>query len=93
MKQTEAIDIQEYIDEKRLLVGQLLDEFIPPATQAPVSLHQAMRYSVLQQMYDRLFCNSLQRDYNSHLAHNQGMASNQQEGYNLIHPSQSHILW
>ena len=47
MKQTEAIDIQEYLSEKRRLVDQLLDEFIPPATQAPQSLHQAMRYSIL----------------------------------------------
>ncbi len=47
MKQTEAVDIQEYLAEKRRLVDKLLDEFIPPATQAPQSLHQAMRYSVM----------------------------------------------
>ncbi len=47
MKPTEAIDIQEYLSEKRRLVEKLLDEFIPSATQAPVSLHQAMRYSVM----------------------------------------------
>ncbi len=47
MKQTEAIDIKEYLSEKRRLVDNFLDEFIPPATQAPQSLHQAMRYSVM----------------------------------------------
>ncbi len=47
MKQTEAIDIQEYLSEKRELIDRLLDEFIPPAIQTPRSLHQAMRYSVM----------------------------------------------
>ena len=47
MEQTEAIDIQEYLSEKRRLVDKLLDEFIPPVTQAPQSLHRAMRYSVM----------------------------------------------
>jgi len=47
VKQTEAVDIQEYLSEKCRLIDKLLDEFIPPATQAPQSLHQAMRYSVM----------------------------------------------
>jgi len=47
VEQTEAIDIQEYLSEKRRLVDKLLDEFIPPVTQAPQSLHRAMRYSVM----------------------------------------------
>ncbi|MGH8016478.1 MAG: polyprenyl synthetase family protein, partial [Candidatus Zixiibacteriota bacterium] len=45
--QTEVIDIQLYLIEKSRLVEKLLDEFIPPARQAPESLHQAMRYSVM----------------------------------------------
>lgn len=47
MNQTDVIEIQEYLSEKRALVEKLLDEFIPPQTQHPVSLHQAMRYSVM----------------------------------------------
>jgi len=47
MKQTEAVDIQQYLAEKRQLVDKLLDEFIPPSTLTPQLLHQAMRYSVM----------------------------------------------
>ena len=45
--QTEAVDIQSYLTEKGRRVEKLLDEFIPPGTQEPYSLHQAMRYSVM----------------------------------------------
>lgn len=45
--QTEAVDIQSYLTEKSRKVEKLLDEFIPPGTQPPQSLHQAMRYSVM----------------------------------------------
>jgi len=45
--QTEAVDIQLYLTEKSRLVEKLLDEFIPPSTEHPVSLHEAMRYSVM----------------------------------------------
>lgn len=47
MRQTEAINIQEYLSDKRLLVDKLLDKFIPPVTCEPKSLHEAMRYSVM----------------------------------------------
>lgn len=43
----EAVEIKLYLTEKGRLVEKLLDEFIPLAKQAPVSLHQAMRYSVM----------------------------------------------
>lgn len=43
----EAVDIKLYLTEKSRLVEKLLDEFIPPVDKAPVSLHQAMRYSVM----------------------------------------------
>jgi geranylgeranyl diphosphate synthase type II len=45
--QTEAIDIQSYLLEKGRQVEKLLNEFIPPPSQEPQLLHQAMRYSVM----------------------------------------------
>jgi len=47
MRQTEAIDIRAYLEEKRKVVDKLLDEFIPSAAVEPKALHEAMRHSVM----------------------------------------------
>lgn len=47
MRPTEAVAIHEYLSAKVKLVDRLLDEFIPPASTPPRTLHEAMRYSVM----------------------------------------------
>lgn len=42
-----AIDLRSYLDEKRQVVNELIDRYLPPSDTDPPSLHQAMRYSAL----------------------------------------------
>ncbi len=37
----------DYLNQKRLEIDRLLDEYLPPADKFPQVLHEAMRYSVL----------------------------------------------
>jgi len=45
--QTQFIDIQTYFSNTRKQVDKLLDEFLPSEKIQPVTLHTAMRYSVM----------------------------------------------
>jgi len=38
--------IEEYLKQKRLLINEALDLYLPPGERRPKSLHQAMRYAV-----------------------------------------------
>ncbi len=40
------MDIQEYLQEKRILIDTALDQYLPPAEEKPSTIHQAMRYSI-----------------------------------------------
>ena len=40
-------DLQAYLKERRTLVDQALEAFLPPADTPPPSVHRAMRYSVM----------------------------------------------
>ena len=42
-----AVEGKLYLEEQRRLVDELLDKFLPPESEEPRSLHEAMRYSVL----------------------------------------------
>jgi len=41
------MDLHAYLKERRALVDDALDRFLPPVTAAPGRLHEAIRYSVL----------------------------------------------
>jgi len=41
------IDLQAYLKERRALVDQSLEAFLPPEDTPPPSVHRAMRYSVM----------------------------------------------
>lgn len=41
------MDLHAYLQERRALVEEALDRFLPPVTAAPGRLHEAIRYSVL----------------------------------------------
>ena len=41
------IDLQAYLKERRALVDQALEAFLPPEDTPPPSVHRAMRYSVM----------------------------------------------
>ena len=38
--------IEEYLQQKRLLINEALNNYLPPGERKPKSLHQAMRYAV-----------------------------------------------
>lgn len=40
------MELEEYLKERRRWVEEALDRFLPPADASPVSIHEAMRYSV-----------------------------------------------
>ena len=40
-------DLQAYLKERRTLVDQALEAFLPPEDTPPPSVHRAMRYSVM----------------------------------------------
>ncbi len=42
-----TIDLQAYLKERRALVDQALEAFLPPEDTPPPSVHRAMRYSVM----------------------------------------------
>jgi len=42
-----SVDLKAYLDSRRALVDTALDAVLPPEAAAPVTLHRAMRYSVL----------------------------------------------
>ncbi|HKB23933.1 MAG TPA: farnesyl diphosphate synthase [Methylomirabilota bacterium] len=42
-----SFDLQAYLAERRALVDQALEKFLPPEDAPPPSVHRAMRYSVL----------------------------------------------
>jgi geranylgeranyl diphosphate synthase type II len=41
------VDLKAYLDARRVTVDAALDRVLPPETAEPVTIHQAMRYSVL----------------------------------------------
>jgi len=41
------LDLSAYLSEKRRLVDAALDEYLPPEDRYPETIHQAMRYSVM----------------------------------------------
>jgi geranylgeranyl diphosphate synthase, type II len=41
------VDLKAYLDARRVIVDDALDRVLPPETAEPVSIHRAMRYSVL----------------------------------------------
>lgn len=41
------MDLPTYLKERRVLVEEALDRFLPPADKEPRSVHEAIRYSVL----------------------------------------------
>jgi len=41
------VDLKAYLDARRVTVDDALDRVLPPETAEPVSIHRAMRYSVL----------------------------------------------
>lgn len=41
------MDLYAYLDERRALVENALDRFLPPVTRKPEKLHKAIRYSML----------------------------------------------
>ena len=41
------MDLKAYLDARRVTVDDALDRVLPPETAEPVSIHRAMRYSVL----------------------------------------------
>lgn len=41
-----AFDLRSYLEARLALVNEALDRVLPPESAAPLSLHQAMRYSV-----------------------------------------------
>jgi geranylgeranyl diphosphate synthase, type II len=41
------VDLKAYLDARRALVDTALDRVLPPETTEPVTIHRAMRYSVL----------------------------------------------
>ena len=42
-----SADLSTYLDSRRALVDAALDAVLPPESAAPITLHRAMRYSVL----------------------------------------------
>ena len=46
-QQNTPMNIQDYLERKRIDVDQFLDQVIPPAATPPVILHDSMRYSLL----------------------------------------------
>lgn len=42
-----SIDFPAWLDDRVLHVESVLDQLLPPVTEAPASLHEAMRYAVL----------------------------------------------
>ncbi|HUF91409.1 MAG TPA: polyprenyl synthetase family protein, partial [Candidatus Limnocylindria bacterium] len=42
-----SVDLKAYLDSRRALVDAALEAVLPPESAAPVTLHRAMRYSVL----------------------------------------------
>ncbi len=40
------MDLTRYLAEKKRIVEEALDKYLPPASRRPTTLHQAMRYSV-----------------------------------------------
>ena len=42
----EAIDVQAYMKDRATAVDAALERFLPPETEAPATIHRAMRYSV-----------------------------------------------
>lgn len=43
----EKVEIQDYLKEKKQLIDEALDRYLPRENQYPQSIHRAMRYSVL----------------------------------------------
>jgi geranylgeranyl diphosphate synthase, type II len=41
------VDLKAYLDARRVIVDDALDRVLPPETAEPVTIHRAMRYSVL----------------------------------------------
>ncbi|HEY7532889.1 MAG TPA: farnesyl diphosphate synthase [Nitrospiraceae bacterium] len=41
------MNIQEYLEQKRVAVDRFLDSISPPATTPPTTLHESMRYSLM----------------------------------------------
>lgn len=44
---TMSIKLDEYLNERKTIVDAALDRYLPPASQPPSSVHEAMRYSTL----------------------------------------------
>ncbi|HUG35747.1 MAG TPA: farnesyl diphosphate synthase [Candidatus Limnocylindrales bacterium] len=42
----EAVDVQAYMKDRATAVDAALERFLPPETEAPATIHRAMRYSV-----------------------------------------------
>ncbi len=42
-----TVEGKTYLDDKKKMVDQLLDKYLPPENTAPISLHSAMRYSIM----------------------------------------------
>ena len=41
------MNIKDYLEQKRVEVDRFLDQVSPPATTAPTTLHESMRYSLM----------------------------------------------
>lgn len=46
-KLTMSIKLDEYLNERKTIIDAALDRYLPPASQPPSSVHEAMRYSTL----------------------------------------------
>src|SRR5690606_39687792 len=42
-----SIDFPAWLDDRVQHIENVLDQLLPPVTEAPASLHEAMRYAVL----------------------------------------------
>jgi len=43
---TPAFDLEDYLKESTAAVNRALDDFLPPASAKPATIHRAMRYSI-----------------------------------------------
>jgi len=41
-----SFDLQEYLQSRKELIDQALEQYLPPAERYPEKIHQAVRYSV-----------------------------------------------
>ena len=42
-----TVDVKAYLEQRRMMVDTALERVLPPESEAPQSIHRAMRYSVL----------------------------------------------